>query len=74
MRFELLRRMRQTFAHGKNGDIWLPLRDVADDLIRRRPRPECERTQEDERLQEEVRTEYRQLREQLESTLQRGAC
>jgi len=55
--------------------MWTPLRDVADDLIRRRPRPEEEhRHDADERLQEEVRTEYRQLREQLESTLPRGAC
>ena len=51
--------------------MWQPLRDVAEDLVRRKPRPESARDPGDEQLQEEVRQEYRQLREQLESTAPR---
>jgi hypothetical protein len=52
----------------RNGTMWQPLRDRADDLIRRKPRPEGESAPDDEQLQEEVRAEYRLLRERLAST------
>ena len=54
--------------------MWQPLRDVADDLIRRKPRPDEPRDPDDAQLQEDVRQEYRQLREQLESTATGRAC